>query len=141
MNWFIVIFRSTYPFTFLSIHAINFWEFDIEIPTKNLNLSTLKIVVVGFGTGGFPGGASIKNLPANAGDIRDEGSIPELGISPRGGHGNPLQYSCLQKPMDRGALWVTVHRNIKSRTRLNRFSTCASNRIICNFVLYFPSLL
>ena len=45
----------------------------------------------------------IKNPPANAGDIRDTGSIPGLGRSPEGGHGNPLQYSCLENPMDRGA--------------------------------------
>ena len=51
----------------------------------------------------------VKNLPANAGDIRDMGSIPGSGRSPGGGHGNPLQYSCLEDPMDRGAWWVTVH--------------------------------
>ena len=45
----------------------------------------------------------VKNLPPNAGDIRDAGSIPELGRSPGGGRGNPLQYSCLENPMDRGA--------------------------------------
>ena len=43
----------------------------------------------------------VKNSPANAGDIRDWGSIPRSGISPRGGNGNPLQYSCLENPMDR----------------------------------------
>ena len=51
-----------------------------------------------------------KNLPANAGDVRDEGSIPGSRRSTGGGHGNPLQYSCLENPMDRGALWATVHR-------------------------------
>ena len=50
---------------------------------------------------GFPGGASGKELPANAGDIRDMGSIPGSGRSPGGGHGNPLQYSCLENPMER----------------------------------------
>ena len=45
----------------------------------------------------------VKNLPVNAGDIRDVGSIPGSGRSPGGGHGNPLQYSCLENPMDRGA--------------------------------------
>ena len=44
----------------------------------------------------------VKNLPANAGDIRDMGLIPELGRSPVGLHGNPLQYSCLENPVDRG---------------------------------------
>jgi len=50
----------------------------------------------------------VKNLPASAGDIRDAGSIPESGRSPRGGNGNPLQYSCLENPMDRRAWRATV---------------------------------
>ena len=52
----------------------------------------------------------VKNLPANAGDIRDLGSIPGSGRSPGGGHGNPLQYSCLENSMDRGAWQAMVHR-------------------------------
>ena len=56
-------------------------------------------------TGACPGGAVVKNLPANAGDTRDPGSIPGSGRSPGGGNGNPLQYSCLENPMDRGALY------------------------------------
>ena len=55
----------------------------------------------------------VKNLPANAGDIRDAGSVPELGRSPREGHSNPLQYSCLENPMDYGG--AIVHRVTKSR--------------------------
>ena len=51
----------------------------------------------------------VKNLPANAGDIRDVGSIPGSGRSPGGEHGSPLQYSCLKSHMDRGAWWATVH--------------------------------
>ena len=50
----------------------------------------------------------VKNLPANAGNVRDTGSIPELGRSPGGGNGNPLQCSCLENPMDRGAWQATV---------------------------------
>ena len=50
----------------------------------------------------------VKNLPANTGDARDEGSIPGLGRSPGGGNGTPLQYSCLKNPMDRRAWWATV---------------------------------
>ena len=52
----------------------------------------------------------VKNPPANAGDVRDMGSIPGLGRSPGGQHGNPLQYSCLENPMDRRAWQATVHR-------------------------------
>ena len=51
----------------------------------------------------------VKNPPANTGDIRDVGSIPGLGKSPGGGHGNPLQYSCLENSMDKGDWQVTVH--------------------------------
>ena len=55
-------------------------------------------------------GLVVKNLSANAGDIIDLGSTPESGRSPAGGHGNPLQYSCLENPMDRGAWRATVYR-------------------------------
>ena len=58
----------------------------------------------------------VKNLPANAGDVRDKGSIPGLGRSPGEVHGNPLQYSCLENPMNRGPWWITVHRVAKSQT-------------------------
>ena len=60
----------------------------------------------------------LKNLLANAEDIRDTGLIPGSGRSPGGGHGNPLQYSSLKNPMDRGAWWAIVHRVTKSQTRL-----------------------
>ena len=58
----------------------------------------------------------VKNLPAKAGDMRDEGSIPGSGRSPGGWHGNPLQYSCVENPMDRGAWWATVHRAAQDQT-------------------------
>ena len=58
----------------------------------------------------------VKNLPANAGDVKDAGSIPVLGRSPGGGHGNPLQYSCLKNPMERGAWQATVLMVAKSQT-------------------------
>ena len=58
----------------------------------------------------------VKNPPANAADIRDMVSIPGLGGSPGGGHGKPLQYSCLENPMDRGAWKATVHRVAHSQT-------------------------
>ena len=58
----------------------------------------------------------VKSQPVNAGDIREEGSIPGSGRSPGRRHGNPLQYSCLENSMDRGAWWATVHRVAKSQT-------------------------
>ena len=58
----------------------------------------------------------VKNPPVNAGDVRDASLIPGLERSSGGGHGIPLQYSCLENPMDRGAWLVTVHGIAKSRT-------------------------
>ena len=65
---------------------------------------------------GFPGGAVVKNPHANAGDARGLGSIPESGRSPEGGNGNPLQHSCLENFVDRGAGRAAVHGVAKSRT-------------------------
>ena len=65
----------------------------------------------------------VKNLPANAGNIRDTGSIPGSGRSPRGGHGNPLQYSCPENSMDSGAWQTIVHGVAKSQTWLKRLIT------------------
>ena len=60
----------------------------------------------------------VKNPSANTGDMRDVGSIPGSGKSHGEGHGNPLQYSCLDNPMDRGAWQATIHRVAMSQTRL-----------------------
>ena len=65
------------------------------------------------------------NLPANAGNIGDVGSVPGSGRSPGGGRDSPLQYSCLENPMDRGAWQTTVHEVAKSRTRLKQLSVHA----------------
>ena len=64
----------------------------------------------------------VKSPPAKTGDIREAGSIPGSGRSPGGGDSNPLQYSCLENPMDRGAWWAIIHRVAKSQTRLKRLS-------------------
>ena len=64
----------------------------------------------------------VKNPPANAGNVRDSGSIPGLGRSPGGGPGNPLQCSCLENPMDKRAWWATVHGVAKSQTGLKRLA-------------------
>ena len=95
-----------------------------------------------------------KNPPLSSGDLKYLGSIPELGRSPGGGHGNPLQYSCLENPMDRKAWPAQVHRVSKSWTgkrRLNKH-TCSnlneySTMVIMSyfnfllFFLYFPNSL
>ena len=67
----------------------------------------------------FPGGAEVKASACNAEDL---GSIPGLARSPGEGNGNPLQHSCLENPMDRGAWWATVHGVAKSRTRMSNFT-------------------
>ena len=72
---------------------------------------------------GFPGGTMVENPPANAGDATHVGPITGLASSPGGGHGNPLQYSCLRNPMDRGGWWATVHGVTKSRTQLSDSKT------------------
>ena len=58
----------------------------------------------------------VKNPPSNAGEAGNVGLIPGLGRSPGGGHGNPLQYSCLENPMDREAWWAIVHGVTNSQT-------------------------
>ena len=68
----------------------------------------------------------VKKSPANAGDIRDVDLIPGLGRSPGVGHGNPIQYSCLENLMDRGAWWATDHGVTKSQTRLKQLSTACT---------------
>ena len=65
---------------------------------------------------GFPGGSDSKESACNAADL---GSIPDLGRSPEEGNGNPLQYSCLENSMDRGAWWASVYGVMKSQTQLS----------------------
>ena len=79
----------------------------------------------------------VKNPPANAGDARDTGSIPGSGRSPRGGNDNPLQYSSLENPMDRGAWRATIHGVAKSRTQLSDLR--AHLRIAENLVILYKA--
>ena len=82
----------------------------------------------------FPGASQValvfKNPPTNAGEVRDASLIPGLGRSLGGGHSNPLQCSCLENPMDRGAWWATVHRVSQSRTRQKQLSTSHTHLLI-----------
>ena len=75
----------------------------------------------------------VKNPPANAGDAREEGSSPELGRSPRGGNGNPVQYCCLGNPMDRGAWWAIVYGVARVEHDLATKTTTKHN-ILCLFI-------
>ena len=73
-------------------------------------------------SGSLPGGTSGKEPTCNVGDLRDTGWIPRSGGSPGGGHGNALQYSCLENPMDRGARRATLHGVTRGQTRLRQLS-------------------
>ena len=73
-----------------------------------------------YNLSGFPGGAAGEEPACHAGDLRDVGSIPGSGRFPGGGHGNPLQYSCLENPMDRGAWRATAHR-VSESSHVNRY--------------------
>ena len=76
---------------------------------------------------GFPGGSEVKVSACNAGDV---GSIPGSGRSPGEGNVSPLQYSCLENPMDGGAWWATVHGVAKSRTRLSDFTHSLTHSVM-----------
>ena len=72
----------------------------------------------------------VKNLPASEGDLRDMGLIPGSGRSPGGGHGNPLQYSCLENPLDRGAWQAVVHRVTKNWPQWKQLSTAQHYKVV-----------
>ena len=76
----------------------------------------------------------VKNLSASVGDVRDLGSIPGSGRFPRGGHTNPLQYSCLENPTDREGWRTTVHKAAKNQTQLKQLSTHACTHIIYIYI-------
>ena len=83
---------------------------------------------------GSPGSTVVKNQSANAGGARDVGLMPGSGRSPGEGNGNPLQYSCLENSMDRGAWWVTVHGVAKSNTSLKSLSTMHTQIYVYTFM-------
>ena len=89
------------------------------------------IILHVLSTSCFPGSLDGKASANNAGDT---GSIPGLGRSPGKGNGNPLQYSCLENPMDPGAWWATVHGVAKSRTRLSDFSSLLLHHSLKQFL-------
>ena len=101
--------RDLQIFTWLIVTCI-FWYFHSSLRHFPQDVPASQVIVV-------------KNLPTNVGDVRDVSSIPGLGRSSEGGHGNPLQYTCLENPMNRRAWRVTLHRVWKSRIRLKRLST------------------
>ena len=86
---------------------------------------------------GFPGESVVTNLPANAEDTGDVSSIPGSGRSPGEGNGNPLQYSCLENPMDRGTWWATSPRDHKELDTTQQLSTSTRERRLVNAGFFF----
>ena len=99
---------------FISRAGLSSEEVEMLLHHHNMTFETIS-----WSNSGFPGGAAVKNPPANAGDSRDMGSVPGSGRSSGGGNGNLLQYSCPGNLMDRGAWQAIVHWVAKSRTQLH----------------------
>ena len=91
------------------------------------------LFILYWGTGASQVVVVVKNPPASVGDTRDEGSIPGPGRPPGGGHGHPLQSSCLENPMDRGVWWATVQGVRNSWTRLKWLSTHSGLTVLWQF--------
>ena len=112
----------------------DFWSISARISFCSyftLTLIFVTICIVLFVLLGFPGGSEVKVSACNEGDT---GSIPGLGRSLGEGNGNPLQYSCLENPMDGGAWWATVHGVAKSQTQLSDFNfTFTFSFVLYNF--------
>ena len=97
---------------------ICFWSRQVRYG-KQYGPGSLRNFVLSLKDGTIAVGSGVKNLPTNEGDSGVVGLIPRSGRSPGVGNGNPLQYSCLENPMDRRAYWDTVHRVAKSQTQLS----------------------
>ena len=112
---------------------------------KDVNVKWEKFIRVIYSfLKGFLGGAVVKNQPASAGNARDVSLILGSGGSPGVGNGNPLQYSCLENSMDRGAWWITIHGVTKSRTRLTHIHTSTYQSVsfwVLELYLHFELLL
>ena len=111
------------------------WVTELNWRIHRLNIITVKLHALFsielLTKRAFPGGSVVKNLPANAGDTEDSGSIPGLGRSTGEGNGNPLQYPCLENSMDWGARKATVQEVAKIWTRLSDFT------LFINFWFYY----
>ena len=83
---------------------------------------------------------AVKNTPASAGDIRDLGLIPGSERSPGGGHGDPLQCSCLENPRDGEAWWAAIYGIAQSRTRLKRLSSSSSRDYLLDSTALYSKL-
>ena len=98
---------------------------SLDLISSSLNIFLMAKVLTSLGA--LQVAWVVKNLPANTGDVKDAGLILGSGRCSGGGHGNPLQYSCLENPMDRGAWQAMGHRVVKSQTQLKRLGTNVTN--------------
>ena len=128
IQWKIMLYSKLECRSLVITQAPQFFEYNVMQTLYTFCITTKEYLVSLEGS--FPGGTEVKNPPANAGDTGDTGSIPGSGRSPGEGHGNPLQYSCLENPMDRESWWSTAHRVAKSQTRLKQLSTYALHRYL-----------
>ena len=108
------LYGFTYSGYFISVESCNVcaWLLSIQFPSIAQSCRTL-CDPMDCSTPGFPGASVINNLAASAGDV---GLIPGSGRSPGEGNGNPLQYSCLENPMDAGSWWAIVHGVVMGQT-------------------------
>ena len=108
------------------------WENLMKLPSVIQLVSGLAGIQTGLCVSGTSQVAlRVKNLPANAANVRGSGSIPGSGRSPGRGHENPLQYSYLENPVDRGAWWATVNRVARGWTGLKQLSMHADTHTLC----------
>ena len=121
------------------------WEPRVPItgPPGNsvFTLVVCIFIIRGPSASGFPAGSVVRNPPASAGDTGYAGLIPGWGRSPGGGHGNPLQYSCLESPVDRGAWWARVGHDWACTYALFFSSAQIHENVFCFFGLGFIVLL
>ena len=116
--------QGIFPIQGSSLHLLHLliWQADSlpsEPPEEACNPKQWPLIYLFLG---FPSGSVVKNPPVDAGDAGDPALIPGSGRCPGEGNGNPIQYSCLENPMDGGASQATVHGVAKSRTRLSDFT-------------------
>ena len=91
-------------------------QHDIVSINKMIKDEHMRVCIIYMGLRRWHSGKVVKISSANAGDAREAGSIPGLGRSPGVGNDNPLQFTCLENPMDGGGWWATVHRDAESQT-------------------------
>ena len=114
------VFTTLSPSQHQTKTCIVFAHSNLGLPSEKKRENVTLFYTGAYSTCGVSQVVLVVNNPStNPGDIRDTGSIPGSGRSPGGGHRNPLQYSCLENPMDRGTCWAMIHRVTKSWTWLN----------------------